>query len=218
MDTLTAKNILGISNPISLESLSDVYKHKKSILLFKKDSGIDVTKELEEIEDAFVCLSQEFQDVKEQPGSLVPVQKDNSLSTQPTYPSQLQNNMTTDSFSPCPNCGKLIPKGIMICDLCQTQIARSCPSCGNVISLDARTCERCGTPIQEYDRRRFAQTINTEQRISQERTDIEINAAQSEKENRDFVVKGIIIWLIIIVIVIAFCILAYFLFNNYLNV
>jgi len=216
MDLSLAKNILGVTENISVEKLQEIFNNKKAGLLSKDFSGLDVSVELDALEDAFNTIYKEIKEKGDSSNSLVTQQAIHENVIQATNFAWNDKQVKPLLSAICPQCGGLIPEGAVVCDLCQTQIARPCPSCGNIIRLDARVCKRCGTPIQEFDRKRFANALATEQRINQERVEEEINNKEIEAGNSRFIARGVLIWSIIVMIIIGFCVIAFLLLRNML--
>ena len=219
MDEQSAKNVLGVTGEVTHDEITNIYNRKRASLLSKEFSGEDVKTEILQIEEALAVLNGSKKDPEEH----LPKQ----LATVPTPQPQpenlinipwLNNNPSKSPYKACPNCGGMIPAEVIICDICQTQIGRSCPSCGNTISLDTRICQRCGTAIQEFDRKRFSNALSIEQKTNEERVKTADQAEVTERDNKDYVVKGTFLWLIIFVILIIFCIIAYALYNQYFQV
>ncbi len=64
--------------------------------------------------------------------------------------------------TPCPKCGKILPKDAAFCTSCGEKIVKEesikmgqqsdsivCPNCGKKLSADARFCTGCGTAVAE---------------------------------------------------------------------
>lgn len=216
MDKISAQRSLGISRNISNTELIDIYNRKRAGLIAKKFSGEDVSAEIQEIEDAYRFLADEFN--KDEPvenNSLVSIKNNQTQPEVVINAPWIQTTLNNTPNKPCPNCGEMIPSQMITCDICHVQIARPCPSCGNIIALDDRVCSRCGIIIQEFDRKRFSNTLSVEQKISEERMQIYNEVQENEKLNKEFIVKGSIIWVVIILILIFFCFLAYTLYKQY---
>ena len=58
----------------------------------------------------------------------------------------------------CPNCGKLMPEGTLICTACGRSMKKRetpddgklrCPQCGKVIESGDAFCMKCGAPLQK---------------------------------------------------------------------
>jgi len=216
MDQQTAKNILGVSGEVTHDEIQNIYNRKRASLLSKEFSGEDVRIEILEIEEALAVLNGDTKEPEEH--------LNKQLATLPTPQSKTENlinipwlnsNAGNSPYKACPNCGGMIPAEVIICDICQTQIGRACPYCGNTITLDTRICPRCGTAIQEFDRKRFSNALSVEQRTNEERLKIADQAEETEKNNKEFVERGTFLWLIIILITIVFCFIAYSLYNQY---
>lgn len=216
MDEQSAKNLLGVTGDVSAEEITNIYNRKRASLLSKEFSGEDVSAQISQIEEALAALSGNRK-APEVPltNQLATVPQPQPQPENPINIPWISNNPSKSPYKACPNCGGMIPAEVIICDICQTQIGRSCPSCGNTISLDTRICARCGTPIQEFDRKRFSNALSIEQRTNEERVKTADQAEETEKDNKDYVVKGSFLWLIIIVVLIIFCIIAYALYNRY---
>jgi len=76
----------------------------------------------------------------------------------------------------CPHCGASNPEQATTCGRCGGQMSRSCPVCGQPVLLGQTACVRCGTFVPEYDQRRFAEGVATEQRVQHERIESDARA------------------------------------------
>lgn len=115
----------------------------------------------------------------------------------------------------CPHCGALNPIQATMCSECGEQVSRPCPNCGQPVILGQTVCTRCDTFVPEYDKRRFAEAVSTEQRVQQERRASEARVAALEVVHRANARWGALFWLVVVALCIGLTVLAVFLSNYF---
>ncbi|MBG0787353.1 MAG: zinc ribbon domain-containing protein [Anaerolineaceae bacterium] len=99
----------------------------------------------------------------------------------------------------CPSCGEYAPKNNINCPNCGAQLVRFCPACGEVVERNKNICDRCGVVIDDYDKQKFLKVLASEQRVRNDREKVAIQHEANERENRQFVLTGVVIWIIILI-------------------
>jgi hypothetical protein len=214
MDEFLAKQILNIVGNYSERSLAEQLNNKRTELILRNDYPEDAQTDGQRLDEAYVFLldiikrqsnNQELQESEKSLNHGMVLYKDLILN---------QNTQGEPLLSPCPYCGKLKPFEALICDQCSKQVSRSCPSCGHIVSLNTRVCERCKTIISEFDKNRYITALAAEQRTNLERDEIQRNKKIAKTANQKFILRGLVLWAVIILLIVLFLVTAYIIFNK----
>lgn len=138
--------------------------------------------------------------LREQSSPLIPNPKTAFDSAKPTPEKGMELALVDNpaDFRVCPECSKFVPKGILNCTYCGTQIARHCPACGELAERGEKICKRCGVVLEDYDKQKFLKVFANEQRVKKDRENLAEYVEAVERENKRFIVTGLWIWLLII--------------------
>ncbi len=214
MDEVSAKQILGIVGNYSESSLAEQFNNKRTELILHNDFSKDAHAEGERLEEAFRFLLDIIKSRTNNKDLLVAEKQFKHSMISHRDAIWNQDIQGEPLLSQCPNCGNLKLIEALVCEHCGKQTSRSCPSCGHIINLNTRVCERCKTIISEFDNNRYITAIAAEQRTDLERDEIQRNAKIVETANQRFIVRGLLLWAVVILLIFIFLITAYIIFNK----
>ena len=208
MDNQNAANILGL-NPEqtgNTELIRAAYEKLQAKVMRKQFTGEPITADEESLDQAYELLIHNHHKVSQD--GLTPSPSANpygTLQDQIIHFSAKRDN----GYISCLFCGAAVPRGLLVCPQCTKQFARNCPSCGDWNLITAQVCGRCRKIIQEEIAHNYYHVENQLQIIAKEQEALAQSQGECEAENKRFVNHGVIIWLIVSVVLIVSCILAF---------
>ena len=202
--------LLGLERNATAEEISAAYARARARLRW--DSAQDDAESAARsaaLEEAYATLSDPVRraayDGVPGPGTqatgLVPV-------AQPSAPAIPESVSPLAAHQACPRCGALNPSQATLCAACGAQLARPCPHCGQRVTLSETVCPRCATVIAEYDQRRFGEALLAEQRILQERQEMQAKGEAADATYRAHRQLAVVFWLVAAVLCVGLVVLA----------
>jgi len=204
-----AKEIFGLEKDFSSEMLNHAYMQSVAEVYSEDVSEEQKTAKLNRLTQAFNVLSQKTKEQHKNDLKNAFLQSSHSPSNESK---QLQIG-ATETSKVCPECGKLSPENALNCIHCQFQLARFCLACGQIVNRSEQTCPRCGVVMDDYDKQTFLKIYSVEQRVEQERKNSQLYVDKVNRENRAFMARGIVVWLIIISVCFLFLVLAVYIYG-----
>lgn len=204
-----AKKILRLNNEFSLDELKQAYMHSLSAAYSEDLMEDQKVAKINSLNQAFNLLNPNSGD-KTNHGALV------QATTLPDFintGNQQIIPIERGNSKVCPDCEKKLPENALTCSYCQSQIARYCLSCGQIIDRNEQICPRCGVTVDEYDKQTYLKIYAVEKRVEQDRNNLQIYTDHVEQDNRSFMIKGLVYWLLIIVIIFLFFLFAVYIYN-----
>lgn len=197
-----AKEIFRLEKDFSLETLKHVYMQCIAEVYSDNVSEEQKFAKLNLLNQAFNVLNQKTENERD-------LQPSNSPSSETQ---QLQIELT-EAFKLCPECGNLSPENALYCIHCHFQLARFCLACGQIVNRNEQTCPRCGILMDDYAKQKFLKIYSIEERVEQDRKNSQLYVEKVNRENRKFLARGTVIWLIIIGTCFLFLILAFYIYG-----
>lgn len=201
--------LLQLQPAASTAEIQSAYHRQRASLLAADVE--DLPQQLTMLDEAYAVLSE--------PGQRAAY--DRSLSDEPSSRSLVLADQPAGILAPRPSsvpvvqrecwkCGKPNPIQATMCAFCGTQISRPCPQCGQIVALDQTVCPRCNTLLPEYDARRFAETVQIERTIQEERRFNEARVQTLEETHTANRISGTFFWVVVVFLCITLTFLSVF--------
>ncbi|MDP9310397.1 MAG: zinc ribbon domain-containing protein [Chloroflexota bacterium] len=216
MDTYYQRlNILPTATVVEIKAA--YARMRAELIAAHSDNDADIDGNLATLDEAYTTLVDPNQraaydrslDGTAKPGTLA-VTGRNAMLTVPQAPPVPMAEQA------CPHCGFPNPVRATICTACNHQVSRPCPQCGQPVLLGQSVCARCEAYVPEYDQRRFAEALTTEQRVHTERRETASRVAAKEAIYRVQARYTAVFWFIVIALCIGLSLFASYL-SNYVD-